>query len=146
MDYYDDKPEKKDRSWAATTSVSIGAVMTVGLFLAYLVKYFGHFLYGINIPLENNWAENAVIDAMINGVIQGVNSAIHAAGPVLEDFFRFFFSATIAWFFAVLAAVGFIFGIFGLKSEKIKLAIFGMLLSVAILIYSWWFISEIARM
>ncbi|HOX30074.1 MAG TPA: hypothetical protein P5080_01305 [Candidatus Paceibacterota bacterium] len=145
MDYYEEEKEPKNHEWAATSSLSIGLVEIGGILTAYLIKYFGHYLYGINIPLENGWADNVIIDGMINGLIQGMNSMMHAAGPVIEEFFLSFFTETFAWVFISLSIFGFIFSLIGLRSAKARLAMIGMFLSLAVIAYNWWFISQIAK-
>ena len=145
MDYYEEEKEPKNHEWAATSSLSISLVMIGGILIAYLVKNFGRYLYGISIPLENGWADNAVIDGIINGAIQGVNSAMYAAGPVLEEFFLSFFTEKFAWVFIYFSTLGFIFSLIGLRSAKVGLAIAGMIFSLAIITYNWWFISQMAK-
>lgn len=145
MDYYEEDKQPKNHEWAATVSLTIGLVTVVGIIIAYLVKYFGHYLYGISIPLENGWADNAVVDGIINGLIQAMNSAMGAAGPVLEEFFISFFTAKFAWVFIGFAVFSFVFSLIGLKSSKNRSAISGMAISVIIIVYSWWLISQLAR-
>ncbi|GEM_PF-1822761 len=145
MDYYEEEKEVKNHEWAATTSLSISLVVIIGILLAYLVKYFGHYLYGISIPLESGWAGNNIIDGMINGLIQGMNSAMSASGPVLEEFFRSFFTGKFAWFFIGLAILNFVFSLIGLRSVKAKSAVLGMIFSTIIIGYNWWLISQLAK-
>ncbi|MCX6758477.1 MAG: hypothetical protein NTX14_02115 [Candidatus Nealsonbacteria bacterium] len=145
MDYYEEEKEVKNHEWAATTSLSISLVAIIGILLAYLVKYFGHYLYGIGIPLESGWAGNKIIDGMINGLIQGMNSAMSASGPVLEEFFRSFFTEKFAWFFIGLAILSFVFSLIGLRSVKTKSAVLGMIFSTIIIGYNWWLISQLAK-
>lgn len=145
MDNYDKQDNGNNNNWAAITSLSIGLAEGGGILLAYLIKTFSHYFYGIEIPPVDHPSDNPYIDAMINELINGLNAAMRAAGPVLEEFFRFFFSSTIAWVFIALSIFGFIFGIIGLRSKKTKAALAGMLISAAVMVFGWWIISQAQR-
>jgi len=142
IDLYKQPEDSGKNNWAAVTSFSIVFVEIGGIVSAFLFKYFGHFLYGIKIPLAGHPADNVVIDTMINWLIDATNRVISASLPVLDDFFKFFFSTTLARTFIVLSIFAFIFGIIGLKSEKNKLAATAIIFSLIILIFYWWIISQ----
>ena len=141
-DYYEVEPEKSDTTWAAVTCFSIALVEGGGVLLAFLVKYFGHYLEGAKLPDWPNWAANYVVDGIIQGLAMGINRAISATGPVLNEFFRFFFNPAMGWYLIALSAIGFVFGIIGIKSAKVKLAVIGILICLAVIVFYWWLISQ----
>jgi hypothetical protein len=141
MDSYQENI-KSDHNLAATTSVSIGLAELTGIGLAYLSRFFGRYFEGVQLPFEKDWAENAVVDGMINGLIGGINATIRVTVPLCEDFFRFFFTETMAWALIALSLVGFIFAIVGLKSEIKKQALSGMAICITVMVFAWLMISR----
>lgn len=133
---------EKNTSSRAVTSLAISLVQIGGVVLAYLMRFFGEYLAQVKIPESENPIDNPYLDPFISFFLRHINIVIGATVPLIQDFFKFFFSPVLGWSYVILSVLAFILGVIGLSSPKKRTAVLGMVLTLLVLVYYWWLLSQ----